>query len=511
MIIRNTYSLCPVCLTRISASIVNRENDYHLEKSCPEHGAFSTVIWRGNAPSLEEWEKALPSNFKEVTHRWFPTDSEAAQLSIRNPQSEIQNPPGGRRLPVQSTDAQPEAAPNCPDACGLCAGHMRQTCCALVEVTSRCNLACPVCFAQSVASCEVSSPKDPTVKELSEIFRKLADAGRTFVQLSGGEPTIRDDLPEIVAAARAAGCETVQLNSNGVRLGDDKPYAMELAAAGLSFVFMQFDGTDDAIYEKLRGRPLLDKKLAAINVCSELGLGAALVPTLVPGVNDGNIGEILDFAIANSPAVRGVHFQPAAYFGRYPAPPTDELRITLPETLRAMEAQTGGRVKASDFIPSGCDHPRCGFHGDFVVFPGGVLRKLTGEASPPCCEKDDGLAHIRNRNFVARRWKRPPPAGRISDFGFRISDCNVVGARFIAPTIENHLRGNFSNEVTGKYPDMDIVLDRIKSHGFTITAMAFQDAWTIDLERLRRCSLHVYRDGCVIPFCARYLTAGTQV
>ena len=473
MIIRNTYSLCPVCLARISAAVVKRENDYYLEKSCPEHGAFSTMVWRGNAPSLEEWEKAL--------HFQSPgTPSDTA-------------PPTG-----------------CPGACGLCSEHLRQTCCALVEVTRRCNLACPVCFAQSGYSQTASSRKDPTVKELSEIFRKLADVGRAFVQLSGGEPTIRDDLPEIVAAARAAGCETVQLNSNCIRLSDDKPYAMELADAGLSFVFMQFDGTCDAIYEKLRGRPLLDKKLAAINVCSESGLGVALVPTIFPGVNDDNIGEILNFAIAGSPAVRGVHFQPVAYFGRYPAPPTDERRITLPEILRAMETQTGGRVKVSDFVPSACDHPRCGFHGDFVVFPGGVLRKLTGAPSSSCCENDDGLAHIRNRNFVARRWKRPPPAVRISDCGFRISDCNVVGARFIAPTIENHLRGNFF-EVTGKYPDMDFVMDRIKSHGFTITAMAFQDAWTVDLERLRRCSLHVYRDDRVMPFCARYLTAGTQV
>ena len=98
MIIRNTYSVCPVCLTRLSSAIVKREKDYYLEKICPEHGAFSSVIWRGNAPSLEEWEKALPNNFKmKLPQRRFSTDSEAAPLSIRNPQSAIHNPKSARR------------------------------------------------------------------------------------------------------------------------------------------------------------------------------------------------------------------------------------------------------------------------------------------------------------------------------------------------------------------------------------------------------------------------------
>ena len=439
MVIRNTFSLCPFCLVRLPATIVKRENDYFLEKTCPEHGEFSVVIWRGETPSLEEWERSLPVK-------------------------------------------EPNISPDCPDACGLCSGHLRQTCCALVEITRRCNFACPVCFAQSETHSASLCTSDPTIEELSEVFRKLADAGRVFVQLSGGEPTVREDLPEIVAAARAAGCETVQLNSNGIRLGEDKAYAEKLVASGLSFVFMQFDGTDDAIYKKLRGQSLLDKKRAAIDVCFELGLGVALVPTLVPGVNDHNIGEILNFAIANSPATRGVHFQPVAYFGRYPVPPADAQRITLPETLLAMETQTGGKVRVSDFVPSACDHPRCGFHGDFVVLPGGVLRKLTGEPSS-CCAKADGLEHIRNRNFVARRWKRPSL---------------TTGKEQCCRTSQNSLDTD--------HPDMDAFMDRIGTHGFTITAMAFQDAWTIDLKRLRRCSLHVYQDDRMIPFCARYLT-----
>jgi 7,8-dihydro-6-hydroxymethylpterin dimethyltransferase len=428
MKVRQTYSVCPVCLKRLPAEIVKREAEYFIEKACSDHGRFSTVVWRGDNPSFEQWGNYLP--------------------------------------PAESEDMQPD----CPNSCGLCPNHLQKTCCVLVEVTNRCNLYCSFCFAQSDESV------DPPLEQLSDCFKRLVNDGRTFVQLSGGEPTMRDDLPDIVAAAKAAGCEHIQLNSNGIRLGTDKAYTKALAHAGLSFVFMQFDGTEDAIYEKLRGKPLIAEKKAAIKACSDELIGVTLVPTIVPGVNDRHIGEILTFGFSNSPAVRGVHFQPVSYFGRCPKPPGHEDRITLPEVLNNMELQTDGKVKVADFLPSGCDHPRCGFHADFVVLPHALLRLSPDVGSCSCCS-DDSSAHIKNRKFVARRWKR---------------------------TVTGSGQECCCNE---DYTDMDAFLGRIKSHGFTITAMAFQDAYTLDVERLRRCSLHVYREGRVIPFCSRYLTA----
>jgi hypothetical protein len=375
----------------------------------------------------------------------------------------------------------------------------------LVEVTARCNLSCTYCFARSG-----EESLEPTLEQLSACFRQLVSNGNTFVQLSGGEPTVRDDLPDIVAAAKSAGCENIQLNSNGIRLDEDRAYTRALAHAGLSFVFMQFDGTEDAIYKQLRGRPLLAEKLGAIEACSAERLGVTLVPTLVPGVNDHNLGDILEFALSHSPAVRGVHFQPVSYFGRYPQPPKNEDRITLPEVLSAIERQTAGKVTAGDLAPSACDHPRCGFHGDFVVMPNTLLQ-LTPKAATSCCigapgapasgalgpSQDDSRAHLRNRNFVARRWKRSPETGP----GERQSCCEGSPARASLRVL-----GSDNGLVT-----LDSFLGRVKSHGFTITAMAFQDAYTLDLERLRRCSLHVYQDGRTVPFCARYLTPGSGV
>ncbi len=453
--IRSTASVCPVCLKRLPAEIVKNGQEYFLEKACPEHGLFSAVVWRGDDPSFETWSDVTP--------------------------------------------AQNDKAPDCPNSCGLCAGHLRKTCCALVEVTTRCNLKCPICFASSGGNdSDGTSVNEPTIDDLFMTFKRLVQNGNTFVQLSGGEPTVRDDLPEIVAAAKKAGCENIQLNSNGIRLGEDRAFTKALKDAGLSFVFMQFDGTEDAIYRKLRGRPLLELKKAAINVCADNLLGVTLVPTIVPGVNDQNIGDIVNFGLSNSPAVRGVHFQPVSYFGRYPKAPENKDRITLPEILHNIEQQTSGKVKISDFAPSSCDHPRCGFHGDFVVLPNALLRLTFKKKNTSCCSSDnmslDDTAHLKNRNFVARRWKRTVD-----------NDMPCGGA--VASS-------DSSEKAVADYSDMDTFLSRARSHGFTITAMAFQDAYTLDLERLQRCSLHVStvhnehneNDDRMIPFCAHYIT-----
>lgn len=423
-VLRRTFSVCPVCLRRVEARKVRRGGAVFLEKTCPEHGVFSAVVWR-DREDLASWVGDTP--------------------------------------PMEAGEN-----PNCPHGCGICPDHRQGTCCVVLEVTNRCNLSCSFCFAEG------GSEEEPSFEKVRESVRAFVQPGSTLVQLSGGEPTVRDDLPEIVAAARELGCRYVQLNSNGLRLADDEAYLDALAGAGLSFVFMQFDGVDDAVYERLRGRPLLDIKRRAIERCAERNIGVTLVPTLVPGVNTHEIGDILRFAVAASPAVRGVHFQPVSYFGRIPAPPSDDDRFTLDDLLAEIKAQAGDLVPADSLVPSRCDHPLCGFHGDYIVLAGGVLHPLSRRgkaASQPCCCGSDLSA--QNREYVGTRWERTRPTGGRE----------------------------------GDITDMDYFLERFRSHSFTVTSMAFQDAGTLDVERLRRCSLHVYHGGKLVPFCARYLTA----
>jgi len=289
--LRRTYSVCPVCLQRIPAAHVAYGYEVYLEKTCPQHGNFSAIIWRG-LRDMEAWRGNIP------------------------PIAEGEND-------------------NCPQVCGLCSEHRQGTCCVLLEVTKRCNLCCSFCFAEG------GNGEDIPYVTVRDRLHALAVPGKTLVQLSGGEPTVRDDLPQIVAAAKEAGCQYVQLNTNGIRLAEDKEYVHSLADAGLSFVFMQFDGMDDGIYRALRGRELLDIKRRAIDHCARYNLGVTLVPTIIPQVNTQDIGNIIRFAVSQAPTVRGVHFQPVSYFGRIPSIPSDDQRFTLDELLNAIEEQTG--------------------------------------------------------------------------------------------------------------------------------------------------------------------------
>ncbi|NTV91303.1 MAG: radical SAM protein, partial [Clostridiales bacterium] len=361
-------SICPVCLDRIPASKVRAGDDVYMEKECPEHGSFRTILWRGK-PSYEDW------------------------YSSKSPEK-----PDKTNTPINK---------GCPFDCGLCPSHKQQSCCVLLEVTGRCNLSCPFCFAsagEANTSC-VSFNNDPTLQELRICLQNLMDsAGACNLQLSGGEPTVRDDLPEIISMAKEMGFSFIQLNTNGIRLAVDAGYAAELGKAGLSVVFLQFDGTRDDINIKIRGRKLLDEKIAAVENCSKSGLGVVLVPTLIPGVNADNIGDMIRFGADRQPTVRGIHFQPVSYFGRFPESPSDDQRLTLPEVMRAIEKQTDGSLKVENFVPSGCESTLCSFHGDFLMTKDEKPVPLSRKTETSSCCSGTESSVIKARNYVSRRW-----------------------------------------------------------------------------------------------------------
>ncbi len=420
--IRHTRSVCPVCLRPLPARLVRRDGAVYMEKECPEHGSFAVPVWR-DLVDLAQWRGREP-------------------------------------------ELQPGENENCPRDCGICEQHRSGTCCLLLEVTRRCDLNCRFCFADGEQP-ELSP--DELKRTVDDIIEK---AGKPLLQLSGGEPTMRDDLPELIAYAKEQGLKYLQLNSNGLRLAQDESYVQRLAEAGLSFVFMQFDGVNNGVYLKLRRAPLLKQKLRAIELCDKYNIGVTLVPTVVRGVNDHQIGDIIRLGASLSPAVRGVHFQPVSYFGRYPEQPADDARYTLDELLQAIYQQAG--IAPENILPSRCDHPLCGCHGSFVVLPDRSLLPLSWR--DPEAEACQTTAE-QNREYVGRHWQRQE------------KPCCCC-----EPEEEVDMES------------LDGFAKRARSHAFTITAMAFQDAMNLDAERLRRCSLHVFDEGKIKPFCSRYLT-----
>jgi uncharacterized radical SAM superfamily Fe-S cluster-containing enzyme len=354
----------------------------------------------------------------------------------------------------------------------------------LLEVTDRCNLHCAVCFADSGRH----EAEEPSVARISELLeRAIAAAGPSNLQLSGGEPTLRDDLPEIVEAARRVGYSFIQVNTNGIRLAADKRYVQRLAGAGLASVFLQFDGVDDETYRRLRGRALLDEKLRAIENCGAAGLGVVLVPTVVKGVNSGALGAIVQRGVGLAPAVRGVHFQPVSYFGRFPQWNGDEARFTLPELMRALEAQTGGLVKVSDFSPPGCEHAHCSFHATYIRSADGKLKAIGGASEGACCSGPFESGGVRRTvETVSRRWSLPASTPFLN-----------VGPSLDAPCCGGG-KGADTIRIDGAL-DLDVFLQEAATRSFTISAMAFQDAANLDLERLRGCCISVVSpDGLLI-------------
>jgi tetraether lipid synthase len=449
-----TESLCPSCLNRIPAKRIIQGTEVYLEKTCPEHGSFRTRIWKGR-PEFQDW--ILP------------------------------------KIPIPPPVVYREIEKGCPFDCGLCPDHRQRSCTVLLEVTHRCDLGCVVCYADAQTKGD-----DPSLEVVAGWYRRIKKAAEHCnIQLSGGEPTIRDDLPDIVAEGRRLGFGFIQLNTNGLRLARDRAYLRALKKAGLSSIFLQFDGTHEAIYRQLRGRPMLREKREAIAACGENEIGVVLVPTLVPGLNVDNIGSLLQTALDHSPVVRGVHFQPISYFGRFKGQPVDDRRLTLPELMETIEFQSEGKFKTAHFRPPGCENALCSFHGHYLVGSDGtiqsLLRSLEPDSGRTMMRADQGAAQAVA--YVARQW-----AGRPSN----PAESNSPGC--CAP--EKDGNGNPGYNHSPSLMDLDDFISRARQHLFSLSAMVFQDVWNITLDRVRDCCIHVMSpQGSLIPFCLYNLTA----
>lgn len=472
MILRRTQSLCPVCLRRIEASYEVSATDVHtveLRKTCPDHGTFSVPVWR------ESGEGALA------------TPPFASWSRPKNPSY-----PANPRTPILH---------GCPFDCGLCPAHAQHTCTGLFEVTKRCDMACPVCYAQagSVSNPQCGEAGDVPLDVIAAQMDTLKGAsGPCNVQISGGEPTVRDDLPQIIGMARQRGFGLVQVNTNGLRLAHQQGYAQALRAAGLDSVYLQWDGVREESFITLRGRECLDFKRRAVRNCADAGLGVVLVATVVRGVNDGELGDLLRLALELGPAVRGLHMQPAAFFGRYPWQLEDAPRLTLPEVMAALAQQAPEMVNPSHLHPPGCENELCSFSAVYrrVQRNGQPGMEWLPDAGQSCCSPAPQTSHAavpppaeegarKAKQFVATHWKGgsvdagKPGAAEGSADGF---------SRFLAQAGAEQR--------------------------FTLSAMAFQDALSLDLDRVRGCCIHVVRpDGRMIPFCLHNLTAsnGTRL
>ncbi|MFP4169690.1 MAG: radical SAM (seleno)protein TrsS [Methanomassiliicoccales archaeon] len=425
--IGETESLCPECLRTVEAEKIAEGGRVYLVKECPEHGTFKTLIWRG----VEE--------YKDL-YRYAGVPSKPESVAV-------------------------DDEGDCPKICGLCHDHLQHTCLVVLEVTNGCNLNCPICFARSNEGIRYH----PSGEEIDRMWRTVVDyvENPICVQISGGEPTIRDDLPEIVRRGKEMGVDYIEVNTNGVRLGKDIDYLRSIKEAGVDSLYFSFDGVTGDIYEQTCGEDLLEIKKKALENCAEVGMGVTLVTVVSPHINLQQVGDIIQFAKEWIPIIKGVHFQPIAFFGRYPEEPRDEDRMLMPDLIDEIERQTEGEVRKENFIPTSCANVHCDAKSLSFQMEDGSLFPMTSKALGPPTNTED-IAH-RTREEISDLW------------------------RFIDEVIGGDQGGE--GTWTG-------FLQRAKTHYLTISMMPFQDVWNVETERLKRCCIHmVTPDGRLIPFC----------
>lgn len=456
-ILGNTQSICPNCNKVVDAFYVSEKEQIYLFKKCEEHGEFQSLI----------------AERQEDFTRWI--SNQVINIHPKN------------ALTKGTSDSQ------CPLHCGPCENHLQTACCVLIDVTERCNQHCPYCFAKS----ETDEGSDLSLLEIEKKFDLLLQLGeeRTYnLQLSGGEPTVRNDLPEIIRMAKDKGFPYIQINTNGRRIGMEEGYAKKLKQAGASVIFMQFDGTNDKIYQALRGEPLLEIKKKAIENCRRAGIPVTLVPTIVKNVNLENIGPLVDFLLENVDIVKGLHFQPVSFFGRHPDQlPHDgnrtvdfDNRVTLFNIMHQLEIQTQGRLKYTDFYPINAGHTLCSFSSTYQKIGNGQVKSLinynTKASKKDCCTPTDPLSIIKkDRDFVLNKW-------------------DLMDIDSSCPYTEKNKEQSYDET---DEMDFDSFLMQAKINMFSISSMAFQDGTNLDAERLKRCRVQVLSpDNKLIPFCA---------
>ncbi len=473
---RRTGSLCPECVKIIPAVLYEENGALVMKKECSEHGEFKEVCWS----DVDMYLKAESWAFDGVG---------------------IQNP--------AITDAT-----ICPYECGLCNLHYSNTALCNIDLTNRCNLKCPICFANANAAGYVFEPTYEQILYEFAVLRAQRPIPVNAIQFAGGEPTIYPKFVETVKAARDMGFAQIQMATNGIRIATEPGFIEDVARAGLNTVYLQFDGLKEDNYIQARGKPLLQIKMKAIQRIREMGPERptiCLVPTLVGSFNEDQVGPIMDFAIENSDVVKGVNYQPVSLTGRIPDEEREKLRYTLSDLAHDFEEQTG-YAGVDDWYPVPFVAPISELVSILTDSP------KTSFTSHPGC----GLATY----LFLEKDKAPTPITRFVDIEGLMEDMWELSQRARDSKIKfvskikalNLLRRHFDEDNAPSGMGLRTFLKTLGTmfkegnkkgaaefswRMMYVGGMHFQDNYNYDIERVKRCVIHYASpDGRIIPFCA---------
>ncbi|MBN1345547.1 MAG: radical SAM protein [Phycisphaerae bacterium] len=473
---RTVETLCPECSCVILGRYYEQDGQVWIEKTCPDHGYFRDKI-----------SSDVKLYLKGASWSW---DEGAGQVK--------QHVKGSTR---------------CPTDCGLCSAHQSTSVLSQIELTTRCNLRCPVCWANAGATgrvCEM--PYDQAV-QLLEQLRDMRPIPSTSVQFTGGEPTLHPRFLDLVRKARQMGFSHVQAATNGLTFANEE-FVARAVEAGLHDLYLQFDGVGDESYRQTRGEAVWERKLAAIENCRKYDLKICLVPTIIKGVNSDQVPRIVQFASHNVDVIGGISFQPVCFSGRInhkerlakrytladlahdcckAIPESDAYRDFYPLTFTQPISKIFSAQDGLPKIETNC-HTDCGF-GTYLL----VSQDHRPYTFPMAFDMEGLFTDLYD---LAQKIHRKCRAGKMTLWD-KFTVYRIFKRRFRPETAPPDITpGLFINTLIGC---VNKQVGRGKSpntyKSLLCAGMHFQDRYNFDVERIKRCViLYGTRDG-IYPFC----------
>jgi 7,8-dihydro-6-hydroxymethylpterin dimethyltransferase len=438
----STISICPKCLERVPTKIIFENNQVFLKKYCKNHG---------EQRELFEEDIEYYKNKREYDK---PSTISKTQTNIKN---------------------------GCPFDCGLCPSHDQHTCIALIEVTNRCNLKCPTCYANSDTGGFLSIEK---LSKMMDFLIESEGGEAEILQISGGEPTLHPDIIKIIRLARTKKIRYVMLNTNGIRIAQDEEFVKELSKFKGGFeVYLQFDGFSRKTNIGLRGKDISKIKLKAIENLKKYNVPITLVATIQKGLNDHELGKIIQFGM-ETPCIRGVNFQPIAFFGRGNFKDTKN-RITLSGIIKKIEKRLPKLFIKGDIIPLPCNVERVAVtymarSENNVFIP--ITRNIKIKSYLPLIDNTFAFEADRILKNKSKELLTNPQGCNCLDF--------IKDIRVIIP-LSYSLK---SNEEKLKY---------LNENTFRISITSFVDVYNFDIKSMQKECVHIITpDLKKIPFSA---------